>query len=243
MESEVGSASATLSLILDLDAVRAKPEREHYLGEGETQYERPPAPPRTPANVGALLATFSTLGVLSASAVANNTSLVALVGDIASVGPSDYSEETLDISWSVRREWPRLRRKATGPEMRFERWPELGVTPEPITVVRLSLGSPLDAVLSLPWGWFAAGGGGMVFIKAVEYWLNSPGRIRAEHARLAAEEARHEADRAEARRRELNALKDIGALFDRPAGHKRRIAGIRLAATRPRSMSLPTSAT
>lgn len=77
---------------------------------------------------------------------------------------------------------------------------------------RLTLSSPLDVVLSLPWAWFGAGGGAVVFLKGIEYWLNSPGRIRAQRARYRAEQAVHEATEAQARERELRAYQNIELL-------------------------------
>jgi hypothetical protein len=52
----------------------------------------------------------------------------------------------------------------------------------------------------------------MVFLKAIEYWWNSPRRIRVESARLDAEQAQHEAERLEAEVRLLRAAQDLRAL-------------------------------
>jgi len=83
---------------------------------------------------------------------------------------------------------------------------------EPMQVRKLTLASPLELVVHLPWEWFAASGGGMVFVRAIEYWLNSPGRIRTVRARLSAEQSRYEAERMEAEIRKLRALADIEQL-------------------------------
>lgn len=96
----------------------------------------------------------------------------------------------------------------------------LGVRDDDVPVVKsVSYDSPPELVLHLPWDWFVAGGSGMVFLKAIEYWWNSPRRIRVESVRLDAEQAQHEADRLEAEVRQLRAAHDLQALTttDKPA--------------------------
>jgi hypothetical protein len=87
-------------------------------------------------------------------------------------------------SWGRARQSEMLRHLKLAKETlgQADRWERV----DAVRVARVHMGSPIDLVLSLPWEWFAAGGGGVVFIKAVEYWLNSPQRIRAENARLRA---------------------------------------------------------
>jgi len=88
----------------------------------------------------------------------------------------------------------------------------IGGTYAQLQIVEVRMTSPLEVVAALPWEWFATAGGGMVFVKAIEAWLNAPGRIRVERQRLRTEEAQHRADAAEAQLREKSALDQIEQL-------------------------------
>ncbi len=211
------STHATLALTLDLDAVHVRTSEYRGLVQAD----------RSPTGVAAVLVTFDVLSFLAREAVSTETPLVAMVLALRSGDARAVSNRRLrvhDALWAIKHTFGDRILRADEAAKR----PAYDIDPQDflkqnfwsskgpgIELLRIRFGSPLDALLQLPWEWFAAGGGGVVFLKAVEYWLNSPGRIRAESAKLSADTARHHAEEAEARRRELVALRDIDLLQDR----------------------------
>jgi hypothetical protein len=218
------SPSATLALTIDLDA----------LGTGWRQPpDRPDVDVTEVPGVAAVLGALNTLAAVSPTALKLGIPVIELVGLAAAAHwsqPDDIDDSrwaTEDVTWSAWRMWGPSLTGRTIDELRGSPTARLpfvigpGGRPDPPPlVVEMRLGSPLLIVLSVPWKWFVGGtGAGTVFLKAVEYWLASPGRVRAERARLEAKEAGFRADWAEAEAREKAALRDANGLrrADRPA--------------------------
>jgi hypothetical protein len=173
---------------------------------------------RTTADLAALVAAVGSLGALSCVAVRNDVPLTGLVRRAASITrPPAYQGAEVTVWWAARAVWglvlPDAAAKTATDTMVMETISPLGVRDDDVPVVKsVSYGSPLELVLQLPLDWFAAGGSGMLFLKAIEYWWNSPRRIRVESARLDAEQVQHEAERLEAEVRLLRAAQDLRAL-------------------------------
>ena len=183
------------------------------------------------SDVASVLALIDALAVISLAAHRHSNPVIDFVrATAAAKGP--YASEPLaaDLSWAVKRAWGGL--DGLGQPKDREFWESsLGPFPdEPgallrsrsasvgrripggflspmsrLTVLRVSLGSPLHVLFELPWTLSSLAGASVVFVKAVEYWLASSGRVRT----TAAEQ---EADRLEAEVRQLRATQEIGVL-------------------------------
>jgi hypothetical protein len=173
---------------------------------------------RNATAIAALLASVQALGFASHEAERTGVPLTHLLAhwtDTDTPPPLDIPvplvnpQVLVDLWWALRRTVKvdvlpsRGERQKLPPRKR----PEGAASSVP--VVRLTLGSPLEIVAQLPWEWFGPAGGGLLFVKALEQWLNAPARIRAERARLDEQRAVSAANIAQARVRQAQAEEEL----------------------------------
>jgi len=202
-EPEVSDEFATLSLTIDVSQV--------YLGGWRTEKVKHFSFPglSSPADVGELLGVIGALRVLSEWALAEDRSVYELafaVGHLAA--PAGQSEKQRDLWWAAQRAWGGDRRvPPTDPET-LPAW-SAEVADARVFVNELDYGSPFHVLASLGTAVLLPIN---LLVKSVENWLGSPDRIVTEHRKQKAKQAEYKADEAEAKLRELKALKEIEKL-------------------------------
>lgn len=160
-------------------------------------------------DVATILAQIDSLYIICANAVKRDRSVADIVSQIQS-GNATFSDRTSSeyIAWAVGRH-DRLKGPwGKNPRVLIGKAPGL---PERPVVTRVTYASPLEILHQIPWE-YTAGGGIIVFLRAIERWFNLHRRIRVESARLRAAEAEAWAAEMEAQLRASRALADLHAL-------------------------------
>ena len=195
----------------------------------------------TPSGIARVLAAVEALAAFSTQAVEFNAPLVGLLSAVQDRwlraragatplalehGPERIAWEKIDPLYA-----PALASIAWVHGPRAEAWfPRTGDEEDrfrpycPIFIGGLRMGSPLDVLHVVPWG-FLASGGFWVFLKGLEHAFGAPGRIKADRQVQAAREAAAQADRAEAEARRARAELELQTLVPASRGPARLVSG------------------